>query len=171
MLRINFFAPIFFAILLSFIKRYEKMKVNPLIIGIFISAFIVFPLSCKKDAGQGGTSSIHGRVLTHHFMCDGGSECHIDTSYYNDNKDVFIIYGTDHTTYDDDYKTSYDGTYAFDYLQKGTYKLFCFTQDTLGYSQGYIYPNNPKIPVFITVQITSNHQTVQAPDIVIYKYN
>ena len=36
---------------------------------------------------------------------------------------TFIIYGEDGTTYNDDFNSSYDGTYEFKFLQKGKYKV------------------------------------------------
>jgi hypothetical protein len=128
---------------------------------------MTFSSSCKKDPGEGGTSTIKGKVLVKHIT--GAPP--IDTTYYGGNVDVYIIYGTDHSAYDDDYDTSFDGTYQFKYLQNGTYKIFAYSIDTTGYSQGFLYANRPKVPVFVTVEITDKNQTVEVPDIVIYKYN
>jgi hypothetical protein len=42
---------------------------------------------------------------------------------------VYLIYGTEDQFYDDDVKTSYDGSFVFNYLQKGTYTLFVYQDD------------------------------------------
>ena len=78
------------------------------------------------------------------------------------------MYGDDNTTYDNDYKTSYDGSYEFKYLQKGTYKLYVYTEDTAGLAaNGTVDFNLPKVPVFATVEITKNGQTVTVPEFTI----
>src|SRR5438132_3252019 len=77
----------------------------------------LFP-SCKKDAGTGGLATIHGKVMTYNFDNDGVL---VDSSYGGDIR-VSISYG-DHTWVDDDTRTSYTGDYAFEWLQKGDYKI------------------------------------------------
>jgi hypothetical protein len=47
-------------------------------------------------------------------------------SYPIADQDVYIIYGAENTFYDDDIKTSYDGSFEFRYLRKGTYKIFVY---------------------------------------------
>lgn len=121
--------------------------------------------SCKKDEGEGGTSTISGKVIEEKW---DNSFSLLENSYPARNQDVFILYGDDNTTYDNDYKTSYDGTYEFKYLQKGTYKLYVYTEDTTGLAaNGTVDFNLPKVPVFATVEITKNGQTVSAPELTI----
>lgn len=136
---------------------------------IVVAFSIFFIASCTKDEGEGGTSTIKGKLFEKKY----------DNSFHTllsqssaPNEDVFIIYGSDHETYDDDYKTSYNGEYEFKYLQKGTYKIFAYTTDTTGVSvTGYVDENKPKIPMFATVDITDNGSTVTAPDLTILKNN
>jgi hypothetical protein len=47
-------------------------------------------------------------------------------SYPIPDQDVYIIYGAGNTFYDDDIKTSFDGSFEFRYLRKGTYKIFVY---------------------------------------------
>jgi hypothetical protein len=134
---------------------------------------ITFTLTqCKKEAGEGGTSTIKGRVLTKHLGPDpgGSGQLVVDTTYYENNEKVYIIYGTADNTYDDDYNTSFDGSYEFKYLQNGTYKVFVYSADTSGLSQGFIYENRPKVPMIQTVDIGDKNQVKDVPDIIIYKY-
>src|SRR5689334_1282252 len=143
------------------------MKLN--LLSILLCMSILFLSSCSKDAGEGGTSTIKGRVMIKKY----------DNSYHTllsespaPDENVFIIYGTDHETYDNDYKTSYNGEYEFKYLQKGTYKIFAYTTDTSGVAAaGYVDENKPKIPVFATVEISDNKSTVTASDLTILKNN
>lgn len=139
------------------------MKTNFLtsVLGILM----LFGSSCKKDEGEGGTSTISGKVILEKW---DNSFSLLVNSYPARNQDVYILYGDDNTTYDNDYKTSYDGSYEFNYLQKGTYKLYVYTEDTTGLAaNGTVDFSLPKVPVFATVEITKNGQTVTVPEITI----
>lgn len=121
--------------------------------------------SCQKDAGEGGTSAITGKVLVYRY--DPSLMTIVDTIAGTE-EDVYIIYGADHSTYDDDFKCSFDGSYEFSQLRKGDYRLFAYSDDTTGLSEQMIDPNRPKIPVFVRASITSNKSEVTAPDIIIF---
>ena len=129
---------------------------------------IIIFAGCKKDEGPGGTSTIKGKVIVYDF--DHSFQQSSPTLIYPAvDENVYIIYGTDHTTYDDNYKTTFDGTYEFKYLQKGNYRLFAYSKDSTG-----AYLNNPTlndIPSFINVEITKNGSTVTGPDIIILDNN
>lgn len=77
-------------------------------------------------------------------------------------EDVYLIYGND-VVYSESYKTSYDGSYRFDHLRKGKYRLFCYSDDTTGTIPG------GKFPVIKDVEITSNGQDLKLDDFVIAK--
>lgn len=125
--------------------------------------------SCEKEAGEGGTSTIKGKVIIYNF--DPQFQGIPDTLPARD-ENVYIIYGGDHATYDDDYKTTYDGSFEFKYLQKGKYKLFAYSKDSTGAYNGTVNSQyRPKVPVFVEVDITDKNQTVIAPDIIILKTN
>ena len=69
--------------------------------------------------------------------------------YYIQDENVYIIYGDDSTqVYDDDFETSWDGSYEFDYLRKGNYILFTYSKcDTC--------LSGPR-PIFWSVEIPEN---------------
>jgi hypothetical protein len=149
-----------------FVENYKKMNKVSVFSILFIFSLLVY--SCKKEEGVGGTSTIKGKVILHDY----------DASYQNPvpleigpvaNEDVYIIYGSDGTVYNDDFKTSFDGTYEFKFLQKGKYKLFAYSKDSSGASIGN--PSNKDIPVFLEIEITSNGSTVNAPDLIIINNN
>jgi hypothetical protein len=143
------------------------MKLNFLSTSLLLCA--VLSASCSKDEGEGGTSTIKGKLMVKQY--DNGYRTLLSESAAAD-ENVFIIYGTDHETYDEDYKTSYNGEYEFKYLQKGSYKVFAYTTDTTGVSvTGYVDENKPKIPMFASVDITKNGSTVTVPDFTILKNN
>ncbi|MGB0932840.1 MAG: hypothetical protein ACPGU5_01065 [Lishizhenia sp.] len=79
---------------------------------------------CTKNAGEGGSSSIIGKVFVENYNAAGI----LQESYYGPEEDVFIIYGNASNTYDDDFKTSFDGSYKFEYLAKGEYTVFAYSE-------------------------------------------
>jgi hypothetical protein len=121
--------------------------------------------SCKKEEGEGGTSTITGKVIVHNF--DPGYQNPAPTDIYPaaDQK-VFIIYGEGNTRHNDDYDTSFDGTFEFKYLQKGTYKLFVYSKDSTGAKTTGQTPNIDKA-IFLDVEINENGSTITTPDIII----
>ncbi len=138
------------------------MKSNNLLKFLFvITLSSIFFSSCKKDEGVGGTSSIVGKVFVHSYDVSFQS---LVRTYPDAGREVFIIYGDSHSTYDDSYKASYDGSFEFKYLQKGKYKLFIYVKDTTGAYQGNYNSNAPKIPKFVNVEITTNGSNVATPD-------
>ena len=138
------------------------MLKNPAIYVCLVLGFTL--LSCKKTEGPGGTSTIKGKIIVHDF--DGGFQSPVPIKIHPIAKeDTYIIYGNDHSTYDDNYKTSFDGSYEFKHLQKGIYRLFAYSKDSTGAKTGLL--KDLKIPVFIEVEITSNGSTVTAPDLII----
>ena len=123
--------------------------------------------SCEKDAGEGGTSTIVGRVLVYRY--DVNQTAIVDT-VLGSREDVYIIYGGDNSTYDDDFETSYDGSFRFSNLRKGKYTLFAYSRDTTGLYQSF-FPNGQNsllIPIRVNVEITNNKSEVQASDIIIF---
>ena len=78
--------------------------------------------SCSKVEGPGGSSSIVGKIHVNVYDVAGN----LINDYDAQDEDVYLIYGSEGSFYDDDVKTSYDGTFEFNYLQKGTYQLFIY---------------------------------------------
>ncbi len=106
-------------------------------------AGILFLLqSCSKVEGPGGSSSIIGKVHVNVYDVAGN----LINDYDAHDEDVYLIYGGEDSFYDDDVKTSYDGTFEFNFLQKGTYKLFVY-QDCNSCASGKeaVFINNVEI--------------------------
>jgi len=114
-------------------------------------------IACSKDPGVGGSSSINGTVMVVDIVVGNP----VDTTYA-EGEDVFLLYGSDTLKpYDDSFETSWNGTYKFDYLRKGTYTVFVYSDD---------YPNsNENTPVFSTIEIDKNGTEYTLDDIVIFK--
>ncbi|MBK9318668.1 MAG: hypothetical protein IPM91_07470 [Bacteroidetes bacterium] len=71
--------------------------------------------------------------------------------------DVYIIYGDDGNAIDDRTRTSFDGSYKFEFLKKGKYKIFVYTEDTALSNFG-----NEKALILET-EITKNNSEVNLP--------
>jgi hypothetical protein len=135
-------------------KKNEKMK------NIFLLVIIGLVItSCTKEEGQGGSGSIKGFVYEYKLNILGDTI----SRYAAADQDVFIIYGNDHTFYDDNIQTSYDGSFEFPYLQKGKYTVFvyedCPTSDC---------PSGKK-EILRTIEITKKNQVVDLDTIDIRK--
>ncbi|MDO9184596.1 MAG: hypothetical protein Q7W13_01195 [Bacteroidia bacterium] len=123
--------------------------------------FLLIFNSCKKEAGEGGTSFIKGRVYAKYY--NKNFTVLADSAYAPD-IDIYIIYG-DEFSYGERKRTSYNGTYEFKYLQKGTYKIFAYTRDSSGTYRNLVNQYANDLPVIQEVEITKRKQTVEVPDI------
>lgn len=132
-------------------KRSILVLVPFLIIGMFFS--------CDKPAGEGGTSKIKGKIYIRDY---NSNFTLLQDEFYAMEERVYITYG-DHEFYDDDIRTGYDGTYQFDELRKGSYTIYAYTDDSLQVAPGGQYP------IFKTVEITEEYQTIEIPTIILLK--
>lgn len=124
---------------------------------IFSALFLTLLLSCNKEPGQGGTSSIEGKV----YRIETNSLGDTLDQYYAPDYDVYIIYGDEDQTYDDDFSTSYDGSYRFTHLTPGTYTIFAYTRcDLCG---------GGDTAVSQTIEITEKESKIMLDDLVVYK--
>jgi hypothetical protein len=89
-----------------------------------ISTIALTLFSCSKEEGEGGRSSISGTI---HMTDETGG---ITGDYNAPDYDVYIIYGDKDDIYDDDTKTSYDGTFKFSNLREGSYRVYAYTKST-----------------------------------------
>ncbi len=113
-------------------------------------------LSCNKTAGEGGTSSITGKL----WVIDQNGAGEVVAQYPGADLDVYIIYGDEDLTYDENFKTSLDGSFRFNNLTQGTYTLFA-------YSKCATCPSG-ETAIQTTVEITENKQLLNIEDIVIF---
>lgn len=128
--------------------------------GLILFLFILLSFaSCEKEEGEGGTSTIAGRVYALNYNSDFSIKL---SEYYAPDVDVFIIYGND-SIHSDKTETSYNGWYRFEYLNKGTYTVYVLSNDPTRLSP------SGKIVVKQTINVSDNHSTVIADDLVIYE--
>lgn len=129
---------------------------------IFLIVLIgVLVTSCTKKEGEGGSATIKGFVYEYKINAFS-----LDTTarYAAADQDVYIIYGNEDTFYDDNIKTSYDGSFVFPYLQKGSYTVFV-------YEDCPVSATNPsgKKEILVPVEITKKNQTIDLDTIDILK--
>lgn len=123
---------------------------------LLAAAFIVL-LSCEKQAGEGGTSTIKGVVMVKEY---NGDFSILRDIYPAQDVDVYIIYGDDEV-YGDKFQTGYDGKYEFNYLQNGKYTIYSLSKSDT------ILLTNQLVPVIKEVEVTSKDQVVEVDTIYI----
>jgi hypothetical protein len=126
-------------------------------IGILLICTILLA-GCVKEEGIGGTCTITGKVYAYDYNAELTS---LRAQYYAPDEDVYIIYGDD-SIFSDRTRTSYEGSYRFEYLRRGTYTIYA-------YSKNIVTGLPPLLAVRQTVQILSDGQFVTAEDIKINK--
>ncbi len=92
---------------------------------IISSVFLVTLLfySCRKVEGPGGSVTIKGIIVERNHVGN------VVFEYPAADQDVYLIYGSENSFYDDDVKTSFDGSFEFRYLQKGDYQVFVYEEN------------------------------------------
>lgn len=114
---------------------------------------VILVCSCKKEAGEGGNSSIYGTVNTITYI-DPFFEFPLDTFPATD-RDVFIIYGDD-ISFSDKTQTNYEGKFEFKYLREGSYKVYIYSK-----ARKDSFPSG-EVAVLKTVEINGKKKSVDA---------
>ena len=130
-----------------------------------IAALLAFS-SCKKEAGDGGNSSIKGKITKELRVVLDNSGTAVRTFPAAD-EDVYIIYG-DHVSPDDRVQSNYEGEYEFLYLRPGKYKVYAFSKDTNAVAVPW---DEDHMTVLQKLEITDGNQQVIANDMMIYDAN
>jgi len=101
---------------------------------------IVYLISCKKEAGLGGKSSITGKVIANYY---DNTFTNVLSTASAMNENVYLVFDSS-PGYGVKVRTSFDGTYQFTNLQQGKYTIYCYSKD----------PNSPngESPVIETVE-------------------
>ena len=133
---------------------------------IWVIAVLLALVSCKKEAGDGGNSSIKGKISRELRIVLNNPGTAVGTFPAAD-EDVFIIYG-DHISPDDRVQTNDDGEYEFLYLRPGKYKVYAFSKDTNSVAVPW---DEDHMTVLQELEITDGNQEVKADDMMIYDAN
>lgn len=106
---------------------FANVKINIMkLLTKFFGGFLIVLIcaGCTKSAGLGGRAKIKGKLMGNFYYDDQLTQA--NGSGILSDEDVYIVYGTDDTYFDDDIKTSYDGSFEFNYLRPGTYTVFAY---------------------------------------------
>jgi hypothetical protein len=121
-----------------------------------ITSILLYCISCKKGPGAGGEASIRGKVSG--ILYDKSFTAKLDSGYVG-NWTVNILYGDD-VAIDANQKTSFDGSFEFQYLRKGHYTVFV-------YSRSY-KTNLPDSALVLEADISEKKQVLDLPVIKIF---
>lgn len=131
--------------------KFKILKFAPILI------LMLLVLSCTKEEGYGGKSTLYGYVLEKKYSNTG----QFQSEYYLADKRVYIVFGDD-DFYSDEIRTDYTGKFKFSYLYAGDYTI---------YTYGECSPLDPcdsdvKV-VLLTVTILKNGDVVESNDLVV----
>ena len=71
------------------------------------------------------------------------------------------IYGDD-KTFSERIRSNYNGVYEFKYLRPGKYHVYAYSKDST-------LQTNALIPIIKDIEITDKNQSVETPEIIIFK--
>lgn len=128
----------------------------------FLSVIVVLiaisGTACKKEAGEGGNSSIYGQIWVRDYNINFSW---LNGEYPGYDEDVYIIYGNE-LTYGDRTRSGPDGMFEFKYLRKGNYRIYVYSADsTMNSVSG-------DTVFYRDVTISSKKERVDAGRIIIY---
>lgn len=123
----------------------------------FICLIILVIGACKKQPGEGGFATITGRLFVRNY---DPTFTVLLSQYYLPGEFVYIKYG-DNNEVGDNVRTTNDGTFTFNYLRKGKYKVYAIGKDTTKPSKSI-----PKETLF-EIEIKEKKEVVNLGDLVI----
>lgn len=127
---------------------------------LFLSLLIcLIILSCSKEPGIGGNSTIYGRIMAHDYNAEFTN---LKGIYPAADEDVFLTYGDDRS-YSQRIRSNYEGIYEFKYLRSGDYSIYVYSKDSTLTLASEIYA------VVKDITIDNDRQTVEVEEIKIFK--
>jgi len=127
---------------------------------IIFACFCIYLItSCKKQPGEGGFATIKGRLYVKNY---DPTFTVLLSEYYLPGESVYIIYG-DNNEVGDNVRTTNDGTFTFNYLRKGKYKVYAIGKDITKPAL-----NVPK-ETLVEIEIKERKEVVNLNDLVIIK--
>ena len=126
---------------------------------ILILAGLLLMSGCEKPEGPGGKGIIRGQLMRKTY--DNQFRV-LQSEIPAADEDVFIIYGAGQTV-SDDRKTSPEGRFEFQYLSKGDYTVYVYSEDSSGNS------GSAMVPFERSVHLSSNSQEYDMGRIYIYR--
>lgn len=135
------------------INKFLQSFINNKWLVSLVILILVFA-GCTKGPGEGGRSTIKGKVYAYNYNTLGV----LVSEGFAPEVHVYLVFGDD-GFYSLDTKTGYDGTYEFPYLKKGQYTVYAYskcTTCTLGTE-----------PIFQKVDVTANKSIALADTLII----
>lgn len=117
-------------------KQLNYLQIKPYMRKLTFILLGLTLFGCQKYEGTGGRASVEGTIFVDDY---NESFTQLLESYDGAEVRVYIMYG-DHTVYDDDMRTNFDGTFKFNYLRKGKYTIFVYSKDTTFTVPGGVEP-------------------------------
>lgn len=115
--------------------------------------------SCSKEAGDGGNSTIYGKIIAYNYNAEFTV---LRGIYPAADEYVYLIYGGDRS-YSQRVRSNYDGIYEFKYLRPGDYTVYVYSKDSTLTLVSGIYA------VIQKVKVDDKKQTVEAEDMKIFR--
>src|SRR5215510_7580295 len=94
---------------------------------ILLVIVLLLFMSCKKGPGEGGRTSIIGKVWAEEWDDISYTQHYDSLDHWAADEDVFIIYGDD-ISYGDRIRTGPDGVFEFKYLREGDYTVYVYSE-------------------------------------------
>lgn len=132
-------------------KRYQA------VFGILV--FCLSLISCSKEAGEGGNSTIYGKITAWDYNAEFTN---LKGIFPAADEEVYIIYGDDFS-YSERVRTNYEGIYEFKYLRPGDYTIYVYSKDSTLTLPSEMYAE------VRNVTIDDNRQYVEVEEIKIFK--
>src|SRR5690349_14680954 len=94
---------------------------------IIVSIFSLMFVACKKGPGEGGRTSIVGKVWAEEWDDISYTQHYDSLDRWAADEDVYIIYGDD-VSFGDRTRTGPDGVFEFKYLREGDYTIYVYSE-------------------------------------------
>lgn len=93
---------------------------------LFLTLVVLLAAACKKGPGEGGKTSIIGKVWEQKYILT----FHDSTNdHWATEQDIYIVFG-DELAYGNRTRTGPDGLFEFQYLRKGSYTIYVYSDST-----------------------------------------
>jgi len=125
---------------------------------IIAMASVLFLISCGKQEGEGGKNTITGVIIKEEWTKNTNQ---FVTEYPASEERIYIIYG-DNAYFANEVKTNYDGSFRFEFLYKGDYQIFV-------YSECLACPGGVE-PLFVDIKLTQHKEIYVIDTLLIRKY-
>jgi hypothetical protein len=131
-----------------------SMDKTPFRIALVLSLAVTLCFWSSCTEGPGGTAGITGLVVTQQFDLYGN----LFAEYPSSDERVYLVYGED-SVIGDETRTHYSGRYRFDFLRKGKYTIYA-------YSDCSTCPGGSD-PSMLFIEIDKSGELIDAPTLFI----